>query len=150
MSRSLSPLWVSELELADPPPRLVAGPLPAHAVATAGVDTGRYQKARILIRLQGEPLGVMSVSLTRGEAPIEAVVAEAAEQFAPAIERRLGSDWRRLLSERMPLLSPELAAVLDDPDLPGVSVVIGTRNRPDHAANCVARVRSRPIPARSK
>ena len=138
MSAALTPLWVSEIELADPPPRIVADrPL---------AEGERYQRARILIRLQGEPLGVMSVALVRGEAPVEAVVAEACEQFAPAIERRLGADWRRRVHGSLPLLSPELAAVVDDPDLPGVTVVVGTRNRPDHAVNCVARVLKQTYP----
>ncbi|MDH4077225.1 MAG: glycosyltransferase [Acidimicrobiia bacterium] len=141
MSTALTPLWVSEIELADSPPRIVADrPL------AGGGDGGCYQRARILIRLQGEPLGVMSVALTRGEAPVEAVVAEACEQFAPAIERRLGTDWRRKISGSLPLLSPELAAVVDDPDLPGVTVVVGTRNRPEHALNCVARVLKQTYP----
>lgn len=141
MSTGLTPLWVSEIELADPPPRIVADHPPA-----GSIEAERYQRARLLIRLQGEPLGVMSVALTRGEAPVEAVVAEACEQFAPAIERRLGADWRRRVHGPLPLLSPELAAVIDDPDLPGVSVVVGTRNRPDHAVNCVARVLKQTYP----
>ncbi len=141
MSTVLTPLWVGEIELAAPPPRIVAD-----RSVPASVDGERYQRARLLVRLQGEPLGVLGVALTRGEAPVEAVVAEACEQFAPAIERRLGAHWRRHLSGSLPLLSSELAAVVDDPDLPGVSVVVGTRNRPDHAVNCVARVLKQSYP----
>ncbi len=142
MSSALTPIWVSEIELAAPPTRIVADrSLPGSN------DGERYQRARILIRLQGEPLGLVSVALTRGEAPVEAVVAEACEQFAPAIERRLGADWRRRLSGgSLPPLSAELAAIVDDPDLPGFSVVVGTRNRPDHAVNCVARVLKQTYP----
>jgi hypothetical protein len=46
----LTPLLVSEIELADPPPRIVADHPPA-----GRIEGERYQRARILIRLQGEP-----------------------------------------------------------------------------------------------
>jgi glycosyltransferase involved in cell wall biosynthesis len=137
VARAMPPLWVSELELVDPPPRLVAGAVPR------GIEDRslrHYPRARLLVRLQGEPIGVMSVNLTRGEAPIDAVLAEAHELFAPAIRRQLGPDWRRQLERPLPVISREFSAVQDGSDLPGVSVVIGTRNRPQHVANCVSRV----------
>ncbi len=135
-AEALSPLWVSEIELADLPQALVARPVPGSVGSASG---GTYDQARLLVRLQGEPIGVMSVELSNGEADVSAVVADACEQFAPTIQRQLGADWRARLAGPLPSLSTELAA-LEESELPGVSVVIGTRNRPDHALNCVAQV----------
>ena len=130
------PFWVSELDLADRPPLIIASSPPTHG---GSVPASHYERARLLIRLQGEPLGLITADLTEGEADVDAVVTEATGMFRSAIEAQLGADWQRQLTGRIPLLSGDLAAVAATA-LPGVSVVIGTRNRPDHVVTCVAGV----------
>lgn len=82
---------------------------------------------------------MLSVDLTQGEEAVDTVVIGATRTFRAAIEAQLGADWDDQLAGQVPLMSAELTAVAATA-LPGVSVVIGTRNRPDHVVNCVARV----------
>lgn len=127
---AVTPVWVAELDLSDPPQRLLAPEPP---------DGGAYATARLLVRLQREPLGLMTAPVARGEVDVETTVLRARARFAARIEAQLGPDWRSLLESTGPTLSTELAS-LDGDDLPGVSVVIGTKDRPDHVATCVAHV----------
>jgi glycosyltransferase involved in cell wall biosynthesis len=137
----LRPVWVAELDLAGPPQRLVAGaPAPGSAL---------YSRGRVLVRLQGEPLGILSVELTGGEADVDRVLMAARASFGAAISSRLGPDWRAILVSSPPPVSAELSALagLEARELPAVSVVIGTRNRPEHAVACVSRVLKQIYPA---
>lgn len=125
-----------EIDLADLATRSVAEPAPP---PPAGTGASAYGRARVLVRLQGEPLGLIEADLPGGELDLGAVVAEARWRFAPALRLQLGPGWARLLSEPLPPVSSELARLAAGP-LPGVSVVIGTRNRAEHAVACVAAV----------
>ncbi|MGI9614100.1 MAG: hypothetical protein ACR2QO_14415, partial [Acidimicrobiales bacterium] len=123
-------MWVGELEIANPPTRL-ADPGP-------GPDGRPYSEARVLIRFQSEPVGIMTVELGPSGIDVAAIRAEAAEAFAAEIDRIAAGSWSPA-SEPLPAISAELEA-MDPAELPAISVVIGTRNRPDLIVECVERV----------
>ena len=81
-------------------------------------DGGRYERAQLLVRLHGVPLGFVSVELEDGRAREEAVRA--------AVERELGDVVRahREADERMPCGEPGPYGGLDEP----VSVVVCTKD----------------------
>ena len=123
------PYWVTELELTAPPLRLAAH-RPPHGDRP-------YRAARILIRLQGEPLGQVEVGLTESEASVGEIMELAIERFGPAVAERLGGgDPRDLLASSTTTVAPELAAIAGSA-APPVTVVIGTRNRPEHIVMCI-------------
>lgn len=121
------PLWVDELELTAPPSSFVAPRVP---------ERRGYDRARILVRLQGEPLGHLEVDLDGGRADPDDVVASAIDRFGPTIADRLGGDPRRRLAGPVRAMAPSLDAIAGA-DAPPVSVVIGTRNRTEHLVACI-------------
>lgn len=115
-------MWVGEFDVACPGAELQ---LPN------GPDGLPYRRARILMRFGGEPLGMVTVDRDRLNAA--GLVALAADRFGSEIAAVAPEGW----SPGTPTseLPPELAALLDGP-LPSISVVIGTRNRPDQVVEC--------------
>ena len=133
------PLWVGEIDIADPPDAL------GGETATPGSP---YHRARILARFQGEPLGLMTLPMAGGDIDVETARSTAAQSFGDRIAAIAGPGWD-LAAPRRPGVSAELRAIAEGAP-PAVSVVIGTRNRPDHVTECVQRVLSRTIPRRSR
>ena len=130
------PMWVGELDIACPPRQLIAdGPTPLD----------RYGAGRILVRFQGEPLGMLTVDLHDGQVDVDAVRHQAAAELAGEVTRWAPEGWTPA-SPALPPLSGELAAVADQP-LPAVSVVIGTRNRPDQVVQCAELVLKQQYPS---
>ena len=146
-------IWVGELDLVDPPSPLVGG----------AVDPGGspYRLARLLVRFRAEPLGLLTVPVVDGEIDADATWGRAADRFRHRIERLGGlgpasgpgggrppaSDaGGHPESARAEAVSDELWQVVEG-DGPAVSVVIGTRNRPDHVVECVQRVLKQRYPS---
>jgi glycosyltransferase involved in cell wall biosynthesis len=124
------PYWVGEIDLAGSLEPIPVGLMPG---------SGRpYGRARLLVRLQGEPLTMLNLTPTNGVLPPEAVLEATVAQAGDRMAAQVGPRWRQELGS-LPELSAELTAVHDS-DPPPVSVVIGTRNRAEHVAICVTRV----------
>lgn len=136
-ARTPRPLWVGEIDIADAPSALVGG-----AIAP---DGSPYEEARLLVRFGGEPLGLVTVPVTDGEIDLDTVRRDAFDRFRSAVDVLGGAD-RGPDDDGAPVLSAELAALVEG-DLPAVSVVIGTRNRPDHVVACIERVLKQPYPS---
>ncbi len=131
------PLWVAELDVADRPPSLAPGSL---------APNGRpYRRARLLARFRGEPLGLLTVPLVGGEVDVAEAAAEAVGRFRAGIDRIGGSTWT-LESPRQPTISDDLRDMPAD-ELPAVSIVIGTRNRPHHVVDCIQAVLKQHYPS---
>lgn len=93
-----------------------------------------YKRARLLIRFRGEAVGMMTVALGGPDADPHNLQIAAAERFQAEI-KTIGPDgWSP--GDDVPGISDELAAVRGG-DLPPISVVIGTRNRPDQVIECI-------------
>lgn len=131
------PLWVGEIDVADP-----ATALAGRATTPSG---DLYTRARILARFQGEPLGLLTLPMATGSLDIDEVRAAAVDQFGDRIETIAGPGWSRSSPPRTGLPS-DLQALADGAP-PAVSVVIGTRNRPDHVTDCVQRVLKQHYPS---
>ncbi len=113
-------ILVGQLELTAGPDQLID----LHSSASAR----RYGRARLLVRHRGDPVGMMTVGLSSGRLDVEAALTEANHRFAQAIEARCAA--QRPTVEHRP-----------------TSVVIATRNRPDHAVTCVQHVLRQRYPA---
>lgn len=124
-------MWVGDFELVGGPERLVVTDLDPF---------GRpYQRARLLILSSGEPIGMMTVDVSNAEIDVDAVAAEARDAFGPelaALSVAAGSG-------REPVTLSEISA--GSP--PAVSIVIGTRNRPEHVVACLGRLCKQDYPS---
>ncbi|MGF1597071.1 MAG: glycosyltransferase [Acidimicrobiales bacterium] len=120
-----SPVWVTELDLVAPPPRLVAPPPPG--------GVGTYELVYLLLRVGSEPLAMANHALVDGELDVAAVIDEATATHGARIDE---------LARR----SLRVCDVLGH-DTPPISVVIGTYRRPEKVAACVARVLKQGYPA---
>lgn len=130
-------LWVGEIDIADP-----TGTVAGAAVAPDGT---RYCRGRLLVRFQGEPLGLLTVSMMAGGVDVEAVRVTAADRFAHRVQALAGAGWSPSAAPR-PGLSAELQAIAEGAP-PAVSVVIGTRNRAEHVTGCVQQVLKQHYPS---
>ena len=132
-----APLQVLEVEIGGKLPRLDGG---------LGESGSRYGGALVLVRLHGQPLGLVEVSLPPGglePGPL-------AERIEAALAEPIGAHLEQDGLPRLPLT----ADGLDGPERPAcsiatedflsrapmVSVVIPTRDRPERAAEAVASV----------
>lgn len=129
--------WVGELDLADPASTVGGGAI--------GPNGEPYRRARLLIRFQGEPLGQLTLPMVAGDVDVAAATALAVERFAERIEALAGAGWVPSSSPQ-PLLSAELQSIADGSP-PAISIVIGTRNRPDHVTECIQRVLKQHYPS---
>ena len=135
--RTREPLWVGELDLATPSP--------VRTGADTTPDGEPYRRARLLVRFRGEPVGLLASSRSqrgdrRGRGP------PLGRRGAPDGHRpgrRFALDPRQLAE---PAVSAQLQAIADGAP-PAVSVVIGTRNRPDHVVECIQGVLKQHYPS---
>jgi GT2 family glycosyltransferase len=126
------PILISDVELSQPLPLLPAEPPP----------TGSYGSARLLIRLHGQPLGIVSTPLPPAGMPPADLAREVWRQLGPAIRSHLRADD----IQSPDVLSPEgLGPDNDPPCLPGkpghpvspVSVIVATHDRPELLTRCL-------------
>lgn len=135
------PIWVGEIEIATQKAALAVLGRPSTAEG--------YGAGRVMVRFRSEPLGMMTMAFpdrAEGEA-VDATATrdQAIATFRDQIVSLAGPDWSPCSSDHA-TLSDELLEVADA-DLPAVSVVIGTRNRPHHVVDCVNRVLGLDYPA---
>lgn len=130
--RAFQPVWVGEVELAEPlAVRDVLAP-----------PTRAHRAGLVLVRLHSFPLGFLELGLGGGERPAAADVARAVlAELAPALAAHLEADGA---ARHHPSVD-ELLAGLDErapcralPEAPGFSVVLCTRDRPQLAARALA------------
>ena len=134
-ARDRDPLWVGDVDLAAPATSLGAG--------VADPDGRRYRRARLLVRLRGEPVGLLTVDLGEHGVDLDEVERLASERFGTRIDR-LGGPTTGAGADAG--LAEDLAAIAAGAP-PAVSVVIGTRNRPDHVVDCVQAVLKQHYPS---
>ena len=116
-----APRWIAVVDLEALPDSLVAPVRP-------GEPACRFLAARILVRLNGAPLGLIEVPL------IDGVVT--GDRLAAAIDRDI---WPSRTSAAASAVAEPLPSVGPDPgDFPRVAVVVGTCERPDLLARCLA------------
>lgn len=121
-----APRWIAVVDLEAVPDDLVAPVRP-------GEPACRFLAARILVRLDGAPLGLIEVPL------IDGVVT--GERLAAAIDRDI---WpSRPAADGA---QPRPAAGPDPDAFPAVAVVVGTRERPDLLARCLDSLRALDYP----
>ena len=120
------PTWVVELELSRPVPDLIA---------PAGPGGGPYRRARLLVRLHGQPIGFVEVGLRDGVAAATTTLAAIEGALGEAIADHLRADG--IESEQ--LTQTGIAAVDPAPcEAPGphgdadalATVIVCTRDRP--------------------
>lgn len=136
-STDFAPVQIVEVELAQALPRLEPKTAPSGA---------RYGAALCLVRLHGEPLGLVEVEVPA--AGLEAAgLAESIEaDLGEAIAAHLGNDGlppAKASAEGLPLPEQPPCRAEHEAFLaraPFVSVVIPTRDRPQRAANAIASV----------
>ncbi len=121
------PIWVRDLDLLAPPTRIIAPPSPP--------GLGPYRSAYVLLRVGSEPLTFATYELSDGELDVDAVVAEA---------EQIHGDRIAALAERT--LSTAMVAGHDH-DCPPISVVIGTRDRPEKLGLSIAQLLKQDYPA---
>lgn len=122
------PIWVAELDLLAPPPRLSSPPPPT--------GSEPYSAVYLLLRVGSEPLAIETHELIDGELDVDAVRCRAHDVHGP----RIAALAARSLSGS----GIDAAAGVDSPP---ISVVIGTRRRPEKVAACVAQLLKQDYPS---
>lgn len=124
-------IWVDTLDLDDPFPVLRPTPRPPL----------RYDAARLLLRLHGEPLGFVTVGLTQGATTRNAVLAAAPPDVTLRLQRHVQAEGS---ADGTPpgayALAGERCPMADVPDK-SVSVIVCTRERPEVLRRCLQRLR---------
>lgn len=119
-------VWCTELELSTAEANAVVESAPAGAAI------------RVLVRLHHVPLGFVTVAPTAGEAP-GTLLSTALAQLQEEVERHLAADG--ILASASEELSDLIRRPCPRPLLhEHVTVVIGTRNRPEHVRDCLSRI----------
>jgi GT2 family glycosyltransferase len=123
---SAVPTWVGEVELSAP---LGAVPIVARAERA-------YERARILVRLHGEPLGFLDVPIREGWNSPEGIAAALEDQLDGPIRQHLADDGLPVTT--LPAVEVSAACAMrsggwHEP----FSVVVCTRDRPEHLARCL-------------
>ncbi len=125
------PIRVSELELSEPATAIAAG---------VGRDGKPYGRARVLVRLHGEPLGSIDVPLNGGDVPPEDVLARVVAELPESLDQHLAKDEIARL-QTLPvsgLPATECRGGVQLPAQPSlVTVVVTTTGRVDSLARCL-------------
>lgn len=141
--RGFVPTLLTELELSEPRQD-------AEAIV---VSNGAFGRARVLLRLHGEPLGLVDVPLVPGRETTEALDAAIDGGLAERISRHLARDG---MTADPPYRIGALPAVDRPPciearatglETPSVSVVVPTIDRPDALRRSLSGLRSQDYPA---
>lgn len=126
----VEPRFVGQCEISPPPARFV--------VADLDPEGRPYRLARLLVRFGNEPIGLLTVPVVDGEVDVDALVAEASRRFGPGIEALTAA-----VVEGSHVSLDSVAG--SNP--PAISVVIGTRRRPEHVVACVERLLKQDYPS---
>jgi GT2 family glycosyltransferase len=124
--------------------RVFVGELELSASAEERRPGSRYDAANVLIRLHGEPLGLVRVPLTDGQLVHADVVGRAWAEHADRIRTHLARDGFASTSDPREL--GDVAARCHDQRKevqragPMVSVVVPTRDRPEMVVDCLASI----------
>jgi len=107
------------------------------------VHAPAHRSVHALVRMYGEPVGVVSARLVDGRCSASTLTALILDRLAPSIVR---AATRRSVEEpldRMPLDADRLAWPPAAPagSLSGVSVVVCTRGRPERLQGCLDAIR---------
>lgn len=124
--RSFRPVLLAEVELSRPLPWL---------------QSARHVTARVLVRLHGQPLGTITMSLSGGPVGPLRLAAAIREHLDSPLEQHLRADGAdpvamERLAEGIDTVSCA-AAPNATADRPFVSIVVATRDRPDMLARCI-------------
>jgi GT2 family glycosyltransferase len=95
-------------------------------------------RARVLVRLHGEPLGYLTVPTKPDGIDVPAVAAEAGERFGTAVAAQLAQEGLR--AGGVPAPTQACPNRVESDAL--VSVVVCTRDRPQELRNCLERLRA--------
>lgn len=125
------PLACGELELSDP------GRLRRPGGTTAG-PLDRYEQARLLVRLHGEPVGYVQVPVVDGAIDADAASALALTELAGRIEDHLRADGLEKLPTPRRRAAARAACRARPTGTPLVTVVVCTRDRPEMISTCLA------------
>lgn len=142
---SFSPIHICEIELSKPLPDISA----------VNAHTGQsYQRARCLIRLHTKPLGLFELSLDACSAKAENYIVRLWQELGAQINTHLREDGlpavTGLSTTGLPALQTPTCLQAREAFLqraPFVSVVISTRDRPDHIARCLLALLAQQYPA---
>jgi GT2 family glycosyltransferase len=122
-------VWVGDIELSDPTEVVAVGPQ----------TEAHYDRARILVRLHGVPLGFLQVRLPESGVDAERVVAAAFRDLRSPIDRHLERDGLSVPvgvpSEGLP--GGESCADAGSGWREPLTVVLSTRDRPAQLAGCL-------------
>ena len=126
------PILISDVELSQPLPRL---PLVPAAV-------GVYGSARLLIRLHGQPLGIVSTLLPPAGMPPPDLARVVWSQLAPAIRAHLHADELSApdalsAAGLEPVGAPPCLVVRTGEPAQAVSVIVATHDRPELLSRCL-------------
>jgi O-antigen biosynthesis protein len=124
------PLVCGELELAAPPRVTLPG-------ADAPETLARYDHARLLVRVHGEPVGYVHVPLAGGVLDPAAARAAALDTLADRIGAHLRADGLALPALGRPAGAQPACQAPPTP-APPVTVVVCTRDRPEMISRCLA------------
>ncbi len=125
------PTQVLELELSEPLPTL------SRARTASGE---RYERAFLLVRLRGKPLGLLEVALGSGvsaQALATLIWAELGGAITAEFSSETQTEVRLSAAGVSPALPGRGANPTGAPDTPFVSVIIATHNRPQSLALCL-------------
>lgn len=139
MTDAFSPVLLADLELSEPIEPVRAGHSPVTAIP--------YGAAALLVRLHGDPLGIVTLPLTDGCLSAATVARAVQAELGDRIAEHLAADG--LPPRMLPLegyrTGPELPRCLEAADLvrtaagaPVVSVVVATFRRPELVVRCVS------------
>jgi GT2 family glycosyltransferase len=135
-SASGSGTWCAEVELSGTP--RVRAVLPADA----------QRRARVLVRLHGEPLGYLTVPFRRDGLDVAALAATARDRFADLVRAHLAAEGHGAVDPagpgEIPLRTPACANhVTSDTS---VTVVVCTRDRSTELVACLRRLQALTYP----
>jgi len=127
----LGPVWSGELELSSP---AIPTELP---LARSGVP---FERARLLVRALGEPLGFVEISLSSGRLTLHQAVDAIEGDLRERIERQLAVNGLPPLAELIAECHPVgngKASLIADSDRTSATVIVCTRNRAQGLLRCL-------------
>ena len=123
--RGFAPRWITEVELARPL---------ADRMAPACATSGTYATARVLVRVHGQPLGTVAVTLRDGVLAAADVLAAVRCHLAAELHAHVSSDYMGEAGLPSTAGPRCLHPGPHGDSLPSITVIVCTRDRPDSLA----------------